>query len=74
MRDLPSALTAETGVWKKMTEETMITTRFTLFATECVTGDTISNIIYETCHQLHLFSSMQMPYSVSHIVNLKCHF
>lgn len=39
----------ETGVWKKMTEETMTTTRFTQFPTACVTGDTICSIIYETC-------------------------
>jgi hypothetical protein len=53
-RDLPSALIGETGVWKKITEETITTTRFTQFPTECVTGDTFSNIPYETCHQIHL--------------------
>lgn len=51
-RDLPSALIGVTGVWKKITEETMTTTRFTQFPTECVTGDTFSNIPYETCHQM----------------------
>ena len=57
MRDLPSVLTGETGIWKNITEETMTTTRFTQFPTEWVTGDTICNIIYDTCHQMHLFSS-----------------
>lgn len=46
---LPKALTGETGVLKKMTELTMTTTRFTQFPTECVTGDTLANIMYDTC-------------------------
>lgn len=46
---LPKAFTGETGVWKKMTELTMTTTRFTQLPTEWVTGDTLCNIIYETC-------------------------
>lgn len=37
-----------TGVWKKITEDIMTTTRFTQFPTEWVTGDTICRIIYET--------------------------
>ena len=41
---LPSALTGEMGVLKKMTEETMTTTRFTQLATEWVTGDTLDKI------------------------------
>lgn len=39
----------ETGVWKKIIEETMTTTRFTQFPTAWVIGDTMSNIIKETC-------------------------
>ncbi|KAJ0558039.1 hypothetical protein HanIR_Chr07g0331921 [Helianthus annuus] len=35
----------ETGVRKKMTDDTMTTTRFTQFPTACVTGDTIPRII-----------------------------
>ena len=46
---VPSVLTGETGIWKNITEETMTTTRFTQFPTEWVTGDTICNIIYDTC-------------------------
>jgi len=46
---LPKALTGETGVLKKMTELTITTTRFTQFPTECVTGDTLANIMYDTC-------------------------
>lgn len=46
---LPKALTGETGVLKKMTELTMTTTRFTQFPTECVTGDTLASIMYDTC-------------------------
>ena len=42
----------ETGVWKKMTEDTMTTTRFTQFPTAWVTGDTICRIMYDTCHKL----------------------
>ena len=42
---LPKAFTGETGVWKKMTELTMTTTRFTQLPTEWVTGDTLCNII-----------------------------
>jgi hypothetical protein len=42
---LPNALIGETGVWKKMTELTITITRFRQFATECVTGDTLSSII-----------------------------
>lgn len=38
----------ETGIWKIITEETITTTRFTQFPTECVTGDIICNIMYET--------------------------
>ena len=49
-RTLPNELRGEMGVWKKMTEDTMTTTRFRQFPTECVTADTISSIIYETCH------------------------
>ena len=41
---LPSALTGEMGVLKKITEETMTTTRFTQLATEWVTGDTLDKI------------------------------
>ena len=44
MMDSPSVLTGETGVWKKITKETMTTTRFTQLPTEWVTGDTICNI------------------------------
>lgn len=50
---LPKAFTGETGVWKKMTELTMTTTRFTQLPTEWVTGDTLCNIIYETCRPIH---------------------
>lgn len=46
---LPKALTGETGVLKKMTELTITTTRFTQFPTECVTGDTLASIMYDTC-------------------------
>jgi hypothetical protein len=38
------------GVLKKITEETMTTTRFTQLATEWVTGDTLDKIKYESCH------------------------
>jgi hypothetical protein len=47
---LPSALTGEIGVLKNRTEETITTTRFTQLATECVTGDTLDKIKYESCH------------------------
>lgn len=45
---LPRELMGETGVWKKITEDTMTTIRFTQFPTEWVTGDTICRIEYET--------------------------
>lgn len=45
---LPSELMGETGVLKKITDDTMTTTRFRQFPTACVTGDTIPSIIYET--------------------------
>lgn len=45
---IPMALIGETGVWKERTEVTMTTTRFTQLPTEWVTGDTLSNIMYET--------------------------
>lgn len=35
---------------KNRTEETITTTRFTQLATECVTGDTLDKIKYESCH------------------------
>lgn len=35
----------ETGVWKKMIEDTITTTRFKLFPTEWVTGDTLWRIL-----------------------------
>lgn len=43
--NLPIALMGVTAVLKKRTELTMTTTRFTQFPTECVTGDTLCNII-----------------------------
>lgn len=45
---LPIELRGETGVWKKRMDDVITTTRFTQFPTECVTGDTISNIMYDT--------------------------
>lgn len=39
----------ETGVWKKITDAIMTTTLFTQLPTECVTGDTSCNIMYDTC-------------------------
>lgn len=59
---LPKALTGETGVLKKMTELTMTTTRFTQFPTECVTGDTLASIMYDTCifapkNQIHILAT-----------------
>lgn len=42
---LPRELIGETGVWKKITELTMTTTRFTQLPTEWVTGDTLCNIM-----------------------------
>lgn len=39
--DLPSVFMGETGVWKKITEETITTTRLTQFPTAWVTGETI---------------------------------
>ena len=42
---LPIELIGETGVWKKITELTMTTTRFTQLPTEWVTGDTLCNIM-----------------------------
>lgn len=49
MTNLPRALIGKTGVLKTITELTMTTTRFTQLPTEWVTGDTLCNIIYETC-------------------------
>lgn len=46
---VPRELMGETGVWKKITDAIMTTTLFTQFPTECVTGDTICNIMYDTC-------------------------
>lgn len=43
--NLPRELMGETGVWKKITELTMTTTRFTQLPTEWVTGDTLCNIM-----------------------------
>ena len=46
---LPRALIGEIGVLKKITDDTMTTTRLTEFATEWVTGDILANKLYETC-------------------------
>lgn len=48
---LPRELIGETGLLKKRTDVTMTTTRFTQLPTECVTGDTLANIMYETCNK-----------------------
>ena len=42
------------GFWKKMTEATMTMTRLRQFPMECVTGDTLCRIIYETCRRQSL--------------------
>lgn len=43
--DLPNEFRGEIGVWKKITEDTITTTRFKQFPTECVTAETFSNIM-----------------------------
>ena len=42
---VPRALMGLTGVWKKITADTMTTTRFTQFPMECVTGVTWRRIV-----------------------------
>ena len=48
-RPVPRAFIGEIGVLKKITDDTMTTTRLTEFATEWVTGDILANKLYETC-------------------------
>jgi hypothetical protein len=45
---LPIELIGDTGVLKNRTDVTMTTTRFTQLPTECVTGDTLARIMYDT--------------------------
>ena len=47
--NLPIELIGEMGVLKMKIEATMTTTRFTVLPTEWVTGETLANIIYDTC-------------------------
>jgi hypothetical protein len=47
--ELPKAFIGEIRVLKKITDDTMTTTRLTEFATEWVTGDILANKLYETC-------------------------
>jgi hypothetical protein len=48
---LPRAFIGEIGVLKKITADTMTTTRLSELVTECVTGDILANKLYETCHR-----------------------
>ena len=54
--NLPNELRGEMGVWKKSTEDTITTTRFKQFPTECVTADTDPKIRYDTCHLTRILS------------------
>jgi hypothetical protein len=47
--ELPRAFIGEIGVLKKITDDTMTTTRLKEFVTAWVTGDILANILYETC-------------------------
>lgn len=48
---VPMAFIGEIGVLKKITDDTMTTTRLRELATEWVTGDTLANKLYETCQE-----------------------
>jgi len=49
MESSPMMFCLETGFLKKMTEATMTMTLFRQLPMECVTGETLWRIMYETC-------------------------
>ena len=54
----PRELMGETGVLKNRTEVTMTTTRLTQLPTECVTGDTLARIMYDTFNKFKIIRSL----------------